>query len=124
VAEHKKILIIEDNARDRRLVRMVLSSPEYILLEASDGEKGLSLALEEKPDLIVMDVRLPGLNGLQLAQKLRATPGFEHIPIIALTAYAMKGDKEMILEAGYSTYLSKPIHIKTLAQRVKEFLKE
>jgi two-component system cell cycle response regulator DivK len=118
----KKILIVEDNARDRRLIRMVLNSPDYILLEACDGKQGLKLALEEKPDLIIMDVRMPGMDGLQITKILRATPGFEHTPIIAITAYAMKGDKEMVLDAGYSMYLSKPVHIKTLTQRVSDFL--
>lgn len=119
---HKKILIIEKNECDRRLVRMTLSFDNYLLLEADDGERGLALALKENPDLIIMDVRLPGLNGLQVVGRLRATPGFEDTPIIAVTASAMKGDKEKILAAGYSAYLSKPIHIKTLENQVKKIL--
>jgi two-component system cell cycle response regulator DivK len=118
----RKILVIEDHDPDRRLVKMALSSPKWILLEASDGEQGLALALEERPDLIIMDVRLPKLDGLQLTRKLRATPGFKHTPIIAITAYAMKGDKERVLKAGYTLYLPKPIHIKTLIQQVNRLL--
>ncbi len=118
----KKILIVEYSDRDRRLIRMVLNPHGYLLLEADDGEQGLALALAEKPDLIIMDVRLPEMNGLDVVRKLRATPGFEHIPIIAVTAYAMRGDEAMVLEAGYDVYMSKPIHINTLIEQVKNFL--
>ncbi len=122
MSEPKKILIVEDSDRDRRLIRMVLNPHGYLLLEAIDGRQGLSLALAEKPDLIIMDVRLPGINGLEVAEKLRATPGFEHTPIIGVTACAMLGDEDMVLKAGYSIYLSKPIHINTLIRQVKKFL--
>ena len=118
----KKILIVEDSDRDRRLIRMVLDSQGHDLLEAADGKQGLALALKEKPDLIVMDVRLPEMNGLEVAGKLKATPGFEHIPIIAVTAYAMQGDEDMVLEAGYNIYMSKPINIKELIKQVKNLL--
>ncbi len=120
--KHKKILIVEDNECDRRLIRMILNFDHCLLLEANDGEQGLALALEEKPDLIIMDVRLPGLDGIQVVGRLRAIPDFADTPIIAVTARAMKGDKERILEAGYSMYLSKPIHIKTLADCVRKIL--
>ena len=124
----EKILIVEDNPQNMRLIEMLLRAKGYTLLKATDGEEALDVALRERPDLILMDIQLPKMNGLEVTRKLRETPAFSHILIIALTAYAMKGDKERIIESGYDMYLSKPINTrelpgvidKTLSQRRKD----
>jgi len=101
---------------------MVLRAKGYTLLKATDGEEALDMALGELPDLIIMDIQLPKLSGLEVTKKLRETPAFSHIPIICLTAYAMKGDKERIIEAGFDAYLSKPIKTRELPRVITEML--
>jgi CheY-like chemotaxis protein len=115
-----KILVVEDNPRNMRLIGMALKAKGYLLLEATDGEEGLRMALEESPDLIIMDIQLPRIDGIEVTRRLRQ--GFDHVPIIALTAYAMKGDRERILEAGCDAYLAKPIDTRILPQMVEEIL--
>jgi len=119
---NKKILIVEDNPQNMRLIEMVLRAKGYTLLKATDGEEALDMALGELPDLIIMDIQLPKLSGLEVTKKLRETPAFSHIPIICLTAYAMKGDKERIIEAGFDAYLSKPIKTRELPRVITEML--
>ena len=94
------------------------------LLEAIDGEEALGIAVREQPDLIIMDIRLPKMSGLEVTRRLREMPAFGHIPIIAVTAYAMKGDKEKIIEAGCDVYLSKPINTHELPRVVAEMLQD
>ena len=118
----EKILIVEDEPKNMRLVKMALRGKGYSLLEATDGEEALNVAMREQPDLIIMDVRLPKVNGLEVTRKLRETPEFSHVPIIGLTAYAMKGDKERALEAGCDEYLSKPINTLQLPNVIAEML--
>lgn len=101
---------------------MVLGDKGYTLLEATDGEEALDVALRELPDLIIMDIQLPKLSGLEVAKKLRETSAFSHVPIIALTAYAMKGDKERFIEAGCDAYVSKPIDTRELPGVIAEML--
>jgi len=122
VAASKKILIVEDNAKDRRLMKILLGTLGCELLEAADGEAGLAMAQNLRPDLIITDIRLPKLDGLELIQRLRNTKGFEQMPIIAVTAYAMPQDKEMILAAGCTAYFTKPLSTKSFAQEVKTYL--
>ncbi len=110
----EKVLIVEDNPLNMRVIEMTLEAESYILLEASDGEEALEMAMRERPDLILMDIRLPGMSGLEVTRKLRETPAFSHTPIIGLTAYAMKGDKEKVIESGCDAYLSKPFHPREL----------
>jgi CheY-like chemotaxis protein len=110
----EKILIVEDNPQNMRLIEMTLKPKNYTLLKAVDGEEALNLAWSERPDLIIMDVQLPKMSGLEVTRKLRETPVFSHTPIIGLTAYAMKGDKERIIESGCDVYLSKPINTRAL----------
>ncbi len=118
-----KILIVEDNPQNMRLMEMLLKARGFsFLLKAIDGEEALDVATRELPDLIVMDIQLPKLSGLEVTKKLRQMPFFSRIPIIALTAYAMKGDKEKILEAGCDAYLPKPFSARELPAMINEML--
>ncbi len=118
----EKILIVEDNPRNMRLMEMTLRAKNYALLKATDGEEALDMARRERPDLIIMDVRLPRMSGLEVTRKLRENPAFSHTPIIGVTAHAMKGDREKVLEAGCDAYLSKPINTRELPEVVAEML--
>jgi len=118
----EKILIVEDNPLNMRLIEMTLRAKGYWLLKATDGEEALDAAIREKPDLIIMDLNLPKVSGLEVTKRLRQMPAFNHIPIIAVTAHAMKGDKEQIIEAGCDAYLPKPINTRQLPEVVAEML--
>jgi len=118
----KKILIVEDNPQNMRLVEMALSAESYFLLEATNGEEALEMAKKERPDLIIMDVQLPKMSGLEVTRKLREIPEFNRTPIIAVTAYAMKGDEEKALDAGCNAYLSKPIRARELPNLIAKML--
>ena len=120
----EKILIIEDNPRNMRLIEMTLRAKNYTLLKATNGEEALDMATRERPDLILMDIRLPGMDGLEVTKKLRETPAFSHTPIIGLTAYAMKGDREKVIESGCNAYLSKPINTRELPGMIAEMLSQ
>ena len=119
----KKILIVEDNPRNMRLIKMVLGNKGYSLLEATDGEEALAVAMEERPDLIIMDIQLPKMDGLEVTRRLRRTPAFSQVPIIALTASVMEGDREKIIEAGCDIYVSKPMDTRQLPGLVAEMLR-
>lgn len=101
---------------------MVLRVKHYTLLKATDGEEALDMAMREQPDLIIMDIQLPKMNGLEVMRRLRETPAFSHTPIIAITAYAMKGDRERVIESGCDAYLSKPINTRELPEMIAEML--
>jgi len=118
----KKILIAEDNPQNMRLLEMLLGAKGYTLLKATDGEEAVNLATTGRPDLIIMDIQLPKMNGLEATRKLRQLPDFSHTPIIAITAYAMKGDREKLLAAGCDAYLSKPINTRELPEIISEML--
>lgn len=119
----EKILIVEDNPQNMRLLEMILSATNYTLLKATDGEEALNMALREQPDLIIMDIKLPKMSGLEVTRKLRETPAFSRsTPIIGVTAYAMKGDKERVIESGCDAYLSKPINTRQLPEMIAEML--
>jgi CheY-like chemotaxis protein len=119
---NEKILIVEDNPQNMRLIQMTLEMRGYVLLEAIDGEEGLNTAIRERPDLIIMDIQLPKMNGLDVVRKLRQTSGFEGVPIIAITAYAMKSDEERSIEAGCNAYLPKPINTRELPKIISDML--
>ena len=119
---NEKILIVDDNSQNMRLIQMVLRTKGYTLLKATDGEEALDVTMRERPDLILMDIQLPKMNGLEVTKKLRETPAFSHIPIIALTAYAMKGDKERFIDGGCNAYLSKPFNTHELSRVIAEML--
>ncbi len=118
----EKILIVEDNPLHTKLIEMTLRTRNYTLLKATDGEKALDIARKERPDLIIMDLNLPGMTGFEVTKKLRENPAFSHTPIIAITAYAMKRDREMVIESGCDAYLSKPIDTRELPGVIAELL--
>jgi CheY-like chemotaxis protein len=120
----EKILIVEDSSPNMRLIEMTLRPKGYELLKATDGEEALNMAIREKPDLIIMDLNLPKVSGLEVTRRLRQMPAFNRIPIIAVTAHAMKGDKEKIIETGCDAYLPKPINTHQLPRVVAEMLRQ
>ena len=116
--EQKIVLYIEDNYHNRRIVRKILQSRGYTLVEAEDGVSGLAMVHELKPPLILLDIGLPGIDGIEVVGRVKADPELRHIPVIALTASAMRGDKERFIEAGCDDYLSKPIQAMELINKV------
>lgn len=120
----EKILIVEDNPQNMRLIEMTLRTKHYTLLRATDGEEALDVAIRERPDLIIMDIRLPKMNGLEVTKKLRKNPVFSDTPIIGVTAYAMKGDKELVIKSGCDAYLPKPINTRELPGIIAEMLSQ
>jgi len=118
----KKILIVEDNWQNMKVTLLALRNHGYTLLEATDGEEALEIVARDKPDLIIMDMQLPKMSGIEVTRRLRQMPAFDHIPIVAVTAYAMKGDKEKFIEAGCNAYLSKPLDTRQLPVMVAEML--
>ena len=119
-----KVMIVEDNPQNMKLIEMLLRSKSYILLKACDGEEALDMATREQPDLIVMDMQLPKMSGVEVTKRLRQMPVFSHTPIIALTAFAMRGDKKRFLEAGCNAYISKPINTRELPTIIDQMLQE
>lgn len=120
--EKKCILYVEDNFHNKRLVRKILSARGYTVLEAEDGQTGVKMALSEKPDLILMDINIPGLDGIEATRLIKADDKTAAIPIIALTANAMRGDRERFLAAGCDNYLPKPISTSDLLTVVASYL--
>jgi two-component system cell cycle response regulator DivK len=120
----KKILIVEDNENNRRLVRDVLVYYGYKTVEAENGEEGIRTAKEQTPDLIIMDLQMPVINGYDAIIILKNYPETKHIKILAVTSFAMAGDREKILEAGADDYIAKPINTRELPERVKRLLGE
>ena len=120
----KRILYVEDNAQNKRLVRKILVSRGYEVLEAEDGLAGVEITKNELPDLVLMDINIPGIDGLEATGILKSTNETQHIPIIALTANAMRGDEERFLAAGCNGYLPKPINMADLLDKVRGFLGE
>jgi two-component system, cell cycle response regulator DivK len=117
-----RILCVEDNPQNMRLVRKILKSQGYIVLEAEDGTSGLTMAETEKPDLILMDVNLPDIDGLEVTRRIKAQDHLHHIPIVALTANAMFGDEERCLAAGCDGYIAKPVSKQKLLSNLTSYL--
>jgi len=118
----KRVLVVEDNAINLYLVRFILESNGYSVLDAGDGESAISMAVAERPDLIIMDIQLPDINGLETTKRIRASAADGTIPIIALTSYAMPGDREQALEAGCTGYMEKPINPDTFIDEIAHYL--
>jgi two-component system cell cycle response regulator DivK len=116
------ILIVEDNEKNRKLVRDVLTFKGYRLAEAETGEDGVRLARELHPDLILMDIQLPGINGMVALGQIRQDPTIARTPVIAVTASAMTTDRQKIMAAGFDGYQSKPINVKDFLAAVREML--
>lgn len=116
----KRVLIVEDNEKNMKLVRDVLQATGYSTLEATTGEEAIELSLSQAPALVLMDVQLPGIDGVEALERLRQNERTASIPVLALTAQAMSGDRERFLEAGFDGYLSKPIDVAELIQVVQE----
>lgn len=118
----KRVLIVEDNPDNRILIADVLNSLKYDVLVAEDGETGVEMAVNEKPDLILMDLSLPLKDGWTATSEIKAKPELAHIPIIALTAHAMVGDRERALKAGCDDYIPKPIDLRELTSKLTTYL--
>jgi CheY-like chemotaxis protein len=116
------LLIIEDNASHSKLEKLALANSGYDIRAASNADEAMKILAEFHPRLILMDIQLPGMDGLELTQKLKADPRYSETTIIAITAYGMKGDRETALAAGCDGYLSKPIDVATFPQSIAEFL--
>lgn len=119
-----RILIIEDNATNRRLTQAMLKKGGHKSLVADNADEGLRIVREERPDLVLMDIQLPGMDGLTATRHLKADPDTAAIPVIALTAFAMKGDDERMRAAGCNGYVVKPIRYREFLQTVKRLLAE
>jgi len=118
----KKVLIIEDNENNLYMMRFIITKLGHEVLEARDGGAGVDLAKRERPDLILMDIQLPVLDGYSATRKIREDPAFKEIPIIAVTSYAMVGDKEKAMAAGCTAYVEKPINPESFIKALKEYI--
>jgi two-component system, cell cycle response regulator DivK len=116
------ILLVEDDSKSRKLVRDLLTVKGYTLVEAETGEEGVRLAQERRPSLVLMDIRLPGIDGIQALERLRAEVATREIPVMAMTASVMAGDRRKVLDAGFDAFLSKPIKIRDFLAAVEELL--
>jgi CheY-like chemotaxis protein len=120
----ESILVVDDNPVNLKLVRVLLAREGYNVRGAADAEEALDLLKDFSPDLILMDIQLPGIDGLELTRRLKADPATRRITIVALTAYAMKGDHQKVLEAGCDGYIPKPIDTRTLPQLIVNYLQK
>ena len=117
----QKILVVEDNEKNMKLFRDLLTSQGYCTLEATSGEEAIEIALSAGPALVLMDVQLPGIDGVESLRRLRRDARTASIPVLALTAQAMHGDRERFLNAGFNGYISKPVDIVALLRTVGEY---
>ena len=120
----KTILYVEDNEFNRKIVRDLLARTSYRLIEATDGDAGVVTAQEMLPDLIIMDIQLPKLSGLDATRQLRAGPGTAHIPIIVITSFALAGDEQKARDAGAAAYLAKPYSPRELLRLIRQLVPE
>jgi two-component system, cell cycle response regulator DivK len=122
MSDKKKILIVEDNEKNLKLFKIVLRKIEADLITAKDGLDALDKIKSEKPDLLIMDIQIPEISGMDVLKQIKLIPELANIPAIAVTAYASENDKELILNAGFDDYISKPIEIKTFVAKISEFI--
>jgi two-component system cell cycle response regulator DivK len=118
----KRILVVEDQEDNRRIVRDLLTSAGYETIEAVSGEEGVAMTQTHRPDLILMDIQLPGLDGYEATRRIKADPALRQIPIIAVTSYALSGDDAKALAAGCDAYVTKPFSPRLLLAKVREYL--
>jgi two-component system cell cycle response regulator DivK len=117
-----RILVVEDQADNRRILRDLLSSIGYEILEAVTGDEGVTLAATQHPDLILMDIQLPGIDGYEATRRIKADSALRHIPIIAVTSYALSGDDTQAFAAGCDDYVAKPFSTRALLAKVRAYL--
>ena len=117
-----RILVVEDNMKNLKLLRDVLQHFGYRVFEAMTGEDGVQIAREITPDLILMDLQLPGIDGAEALRRIRAEAATRLVPVVAVTAFAMPGDRQHCLDAGFTGYVEKPISVRSLPQQVQDFL--
>jgi len=120
----KRILYVEDNEANRKIVRQLLKNTSYTLIEAYDGEMGVAVALERHPDLILMDIQLPKMSGLDATRRLRSEPATANTPIIAITSFALSGDDQTAKDAGATAYIAKPYSPRDLLALIRKILPE
>jgi two-component system, cell cycle response regulator DivK len=120
----KRILVVEDTEDNRQIVRDLLTSVGYELIEAADGGEGVAMAQAERPDLILMDIQLPVIDGYEATRRIRAVPELAGVPIIAVTSYALSGDEAKTRAAGCDGYVAKPFSPRQLLAKIREFLPE
>ena len=118
----KRVLVVEDNETNLYLIKFMLEKNGYEVIEAREGAMGVELAIKEKPDLILMDVQLPDIDGLEATKRIRASDADSDIPIVALTSFAMPGDREKALAAGCTGYIEKPINPDTFIAEIEKYL--
>ena len=118
------ILIVEDDPKNLKLIRDLLQIRGYTTLEATDGKQGVDIARTKMPDLILMDIQMPVMDGLEATSILKADPVTKSITIVALTAFAMQGDREKCIEAGFNDYITKPLDTRTFMTKIKEYLEK
>jgi two-component system, cell cycle response regulator DivK len=118
------ILVVEDNERNLKLLRDVLEYAGYDVRAARTAEDGIALAVKEPPDLVLMDLQLPGIDGMEALRRLRENPRTADIPVVAVTAQAMKQDRERVLDAGFDGYVEKPISVRAFPDQVRSFLSD
>ena len=118
----KRILVIEDQEDNRTIIRDLLTANDFEVVEAVTGEEGVAAAAREKPDLILMDIQLPGLDGYEATRQIKANPDVKETPIIAVTSYALSGDDKKAFAAGCDGYVTKPFSPRELLAKIKEFL--
>ena len=120
--QDKSILVVEDNPLNMELIADILGTEGYQIYQAFNSEEALTLLKKIKPDLILMDIQLPGMDGLTLTRLLKGRDDFKHIPIVAVTAHTMKGDREKALQSGCDGYISKPIDVKVFPSVIESFI--
>jgi two-component system cell cycle response regulator DivK len=118
----KRILVVEDQEDNRRILRDLLTSVGYEIIEATTGEEGVAMAETGRPDLILMDIQLPGIDGYEATRRVRANPALGQVPIIAVTSYALSGDDVKAMEAGCDDYIPKPFSPRALLAKVRQYL--
>jgi two-component system cell cycle response regulator DivK len=118
-----RILVIEDNVRNRYLISFILKGDGFEVIEAITGEDGVEMAQKERPDVVLMDIQLPGIDGYEATRRIRALPEGKDVPVIALTSYAMTGDREKALAAGCTGYIEKPLNPDTILDEIRSFMR-
>ena len=118
----RRILVVEDQEDNRKIMRDLLEANDFSIIEAVTGEEGVAMAGKEKPDLILMDIQLPGLDGYETTRQIRTNPELKQTPIIAVTSYAMTEDREKAINAGCNGYIEKPINPKTFFKQIQRFV--